>query len=100
MNRRASILNVCERCHGFVKVSTRDTLSCSCSCSETQLDQFFSETYQDQKLVSNMLFLHRRSEDTIQPMDDRVKATTELQTLYSNHEQLAIRNGVSSPYPG
>jgi hypothetical protein len=98
MARKASLSNVCDRCHGFVKVSTRDTLACS--CSETQLDQFLSETYQDQKLVSNMLFLHRRSEDKIQPMDDRVKATTELPTLYSTHEQLAIRNDVPSPYPG
>ena len=90
--------NVCERCHGFLKSSSGSTLACL--CNETQLDQFLSETYQDQKLVSKMLFLDQVSEDAKQPVDKRVAAKTELQTLYSAHEQLAVRNGIPSPYRG
>jgi hypothetical protein len=96
MDRRASLSNVCDRCIGFVKTASRSTLGCS--CSEAQLDQFLAEIYQDQQLVRRMLFFRRRSEDEKQPMDERVKATTELQILYSTHEQLAIRNGIPSPY--
>jgi hypothetical protein len=63
-----------------VKSSSGNTFPCL--CTEAQLDQFLSETYQDQKLVTKMLFLHRSSEDAIQPMDKRVATTAELQTLY------------------
>ena len=96
MDRRASLSNVCDRCIRFVKASSGSTLACS--CSEGQLDQFEAETDQDQKLVRKMLYLRQRSEDAIQPIDERKKATTDLQTLYGTHEQLAIRNGVPSPF--
>jgi hypothetical protein len=62
------------------------------------LDQFLIETHEDQKLVRKMLFLDRRSEEAIQPMDERKRAMKELQMLYGTHEPLAIRNGVRSPF--
>ena len=95
MDRRASLSNVCDRCMDFVKSSGGDL---GCSCSEAQLDQFLTETHEDQKLVRKMLFLGRCSEEAIQPMDERKKATKELQTLSGSHEPLAIRNGVRSPF--
>ena len=94
MDRRASLSNVCDRCMGFVS-SGSDLV---CLCSEAQLDQFLIETHEEQKLVRKMLFLGRRSEDVIQPMDERKKATKELQRLYGTHQPLAIRNGVRSPF--
>ena len=96
MDRRASLSNVCDRCIGFVKASSGSTLACS--CSEAQLDQFEAETHQNQKLVTKMLYLRQRSEDAIQPIDERKKAATDLQALYSTNEELAIRNGVPSPF--
>lgn len=57
MNRRASTLGVCERCHGFVSPSNTGVVACA--CTDAQLDQFTSESHEDQKLVSGMLFHHR-----------------------------------------
>lgn len=97
MNRRASTSGVCDRCHGFVSPSSTGVLVCA--CTDALLDQFISESYQDQKLVAKMLFLHRTSNDHSFPMGKRQEHTRELMELHRTNEQLAIRNQVPSPYP-
>jgi hypothetical protein len=72
----------------------------ACACTDALLDQFIAESYQDQKLVGRMLFLHRMSNDPSLPMGKRQEHTRELMELYRTNAQLAIRNQVPSPYPG
>jgi hypothetical protein len=45
-----------------------------------------------------MLFHHAQSENGALQTSQRKKYTEELQKLYKEHEQLAIRNGVRSPF--
>jgi 4-aminobutyrate aminotransferase-like enzyme len=98
MSRQATTPDgkVCLRCHGFVYSRRESNLACS--CTKAQLDQFTQETHSDQKLVSGMLFHHAQSENGALQTSQRKKYTEELQKLYKEHEQLAIRNGVRSPF--
>jgi hypothetical protein len=87
---------LCSRCNGFVSPSSASTLACS--CHDSLLAQFASESEPEQELVRNMLFMDRMAADTTVPMPKRIEHTSDLKKLYREYEHLAIRNGVRSPF--
>lgn len=87
---------LCSRCNGFVSPSSTGTLRCS--CTDSLLTQFASESEPEQELVRKMLFLQRMAADTNVPMPKRIDYTNELKILYNENEHLAIRNVVRSPF--
>ena len=95
MNSQTSGLN-CRRCRGFALAPNASLIKCT--CTQAQLDQFTSESDQDQMVVTKMLFLHRLTNESSVPIGQRQSHVRDLMGLYKNNEQLAIRNGVPSPF--
>ena len=88
MARKATALggDVCFRCNRTLAAPNQ------CRCTDAQLDQFLSESEDDQKAVNRMLFISSA------PHQVQMERWGELQKLYTQNEQLAARNGVRSPF--
>jgi hypothetical protein len=86
----------CLRCQGFVQPSSADVYRCA--CTDALLRQFESESQRDRDAVARLLFLEHVAADERAPMRKRMEYTRESQQLYAKNAQLAIRNGVKSPF--
>lgn len=87
---------LCARCNGFLSSSSTGTLTCS--CPESLLTQYDSESESDGKLVRDMLFMQRMADDVSVPMEKRIEYANNLKALYKEHLELAARNAVRSPF--
>jgi hypothetical protein len=93
MTRKATVLGgqACARCNRTLAASS-GVPSGPCQCTEKQIDQFLKESEADQKTVNRMLFISNG------PQEVQKKHWGELQQLYRQDEQLAVRNGLVSPF--
>ena len=85
MHRKATSMEgqLCNRCNRTIS---------GCGCTDAQLDQFLAESESDQKIVNRMLFISNA------PPEIQKKDWSELIKLYKDNGQLAMRNGVASPF--